>query len=145
MKPAGEAAGTSIGMTTKRTLRRIAAAIIFFAIVAIVFIASENSALGGMRVSAITAAAAAQAMSDDNFYGLYRERTLIVSGVVQSVATVNGDTRIAFQTGTLFKAYCDLGSAASTAKPGDAIRIIAESFTAARLSGGILFNNCVQL
>ena len=132
-------------MNTRRFLRWAAGIIIFIILAAVAFFIGGNSALGKLNIASITADQAAQAMSDDDFYGLYRERTLIVTGVVESVASVNGDTRVTFQTNTLSKTYCDLGTGTTTAKPGDALRVLAEGFTAARLPSGVLLANCVQL
>ena len=132
-------------MTIKRALAVGAGVVLFVIIVGFSFLHGENYALGGMSIASATPAEMAQAMGNDDFWGMWRERTLLVNGTVAGVLQQNGTTQIEFVTNSVLKAYCDLGSASTSIRAGDTIRIAAEGFTAQRLPSGVLLTNCVAL
>jgi hypothetical protein len=109
------------------------------------FIWGGKHALDTLSVAAVTPDQMVQAMSDDNFFGLWRERTLLVSGTVAGVTEQNGDTRIQLTTNSVSKAYCDIGGATTTLTAGDSIRVLAEGERASRIPEGALLAGCTVL
>jgi hypothetical protein len=109
------------------------------------FLLGGNHWLGKLSVATVTPDQIATAMSNDDFWGTYRENTLIVNGSVASVTQQSGDTQIELTTSTIFKVYCDIGSAATSVKSGDPIKILAEAFPAKRLPSGVLLTGCTIL
>ena len=132
-------------MTTKRFIGAVLGLVLLIIVGGASFLFGSNHALGALSVTTATADQIAAAMSDDNFYGLYRERTLLVQGTVAAVTQQGPDTVIQLQTSALFKAYCDIGSASTSLQAGNTASILAEGFTAERLSDGVMLTKCVVL
>ncbi len=124
----------------------VAAVVLVIAVGGVSFLYGENHALNKLSVTTASAPQIASAMESDDFYGSYREKTIVVSGTVASVSTQNNDTRIELQTNSIAKAYCDIGTSSTSVKTGDAIRVLAEGFTAQRINSvDVLLTGCSVL
>ncbi len=110
----------------------------------IFFLWGNKYALDTLRITQVTPDQMLQAMNADNFYGLWRESTLLVSGTVAGISQQNGDTLIQF-TSSISKAYCDIGSATTSLTVGDSIRALAEGEIAKRIPEGIMLVGCKVL
>ena len=129
-----------------RTALYIVLGIVLLALAAgIGFLSGNKQALNALSFESVTPDQMVQAMGDDNFFRLWREKTLIVSGTVADVSTQSGDTRIELTTNSVSKAYCDIGTATTSLKTGDAIRALAEGERAERIPEGVLLLGCTVL
>lgn len=106
----------------------------------------DKHALDHLVITEVTPDEMVQAMSADNFYGLYRESTLLITGIVADVSRQNGETLVQLGTHSSSKAYCDIGTATTTLSAGDSIRALAEGEIANRLpQGGVMLVGCKVL
>ncbi len=120
--------------------------IILLAIVGgVCFLWGDKHALDKLSIVEVTPDQMAQAMSTDDFFGLWRESTLIASGTVAGVTQQNGDTLIELKTDSVSKAYCDIGSTTTSFAAGDSIRILAEGEIANRIPSGVMLVGCKAL
>ncbi len=116
--------------------------IVLIGAVAASYLAGDGHALSLMAITRATPDQIATAMESDNFYGLYRERTLIVAGVVASVQTQGNDTIVEFQTkNSIYKARCSFDTPPAV-QAGDALTVAAEGYTAERQPDGVLLTGC---
>jgi hypothetical protein len=102
----------------------------------------SKSAEQGMSVKRITPQAAAEAMQQDHFYSDNRENTLIVTGLVASIAPQNGHLVVTFKTAGSFKARCQLAANALGVQAGDTVKFLTEGGTAQRQPDGVLLTDC---
>ncbi len=129
----------------RTTFLTVFGAILFATAVAIGFFWGDKHALDTLNIVQVTPDQMAQAMSTDDFYGLWRESTLIASGTVAGVSQKDGDTLIQLTTSSVSKAYCDIGSTTTTLVAGDPIRILAEGEIASRVPSGVMLLGCKVL
>ncbi len=90
----------------------------------------------------VTAEQAARAMQEDHFFSDYRGDTLLVQGTVSSVEQKNGETLIRLGTGLPTDIACDVGTAATTVKAGDAVTARSQASDAQRSPGSVLLKPC---
>lgn len=129
-----------------RTSIYIALGIILLVIAtAIGFFWGDKHALDNLVVVQVTPDQMVQAMGTDDFYGNWRESTLLIAGTVASVTQQNNDTLIQLTTDSVSKAYCDIGSATTSLVVGDPIRAIAEGEIANRIPEGVMLVGCQVL
>jgi hypothetical protein len=129
-------------MKTRSALIGIGVLLLLVIVGGISYLWGGTHVLDKLTIARATPDQLAKAMSDDNFYGNWRESTLVVQGAVADVAQQNGDTVIHFKTSAIFQAYCDIGSATTSAKAGDTITVIAEGLQAERLTTGVELLGC---
>ena len=113
--------------------------------VAVGFFWGDRHALDRLSIVEVTPDQMVQAMGADDFYGLWRESTLIASGTVAGVSQQNGDTLIQLTTSSASKAYCDIGNATTSLVAGNPIRILAEGEVANRVPSGVMLLGCKVL
>ena len=129
-----------------RTIGYIGLVIVLLALATGVgFFWGDKHALDKLTVVQVTPNQMVQAMGTDDFYGNWRESTLLVSGTVAGVTQQNGDTLIQFTTNSVSKAYCDIGSATTSLATGDPVRAIAEGEIANRIPEGVMLVGCKVL
>ena len=129
-----------------RTTVYIALVVILLVIAgAVGFIWGDKHALDNLAVVQVTPDQMVHAMGTDDFFGLWRESTLLVSGTVAGVTQQNGDTLIQLTTSSVSKAYCDIGSATTALAAGDSVRAIAEGEIANRIPQGVMLVGCKVL
>ncbi|MGH7723321.1 MAG: hypothetical protein ACRENL_10925 [Candidatus Dormibacteria bacterium] len=92
----------------------------------------------------MTANAAAKAMSDDDFYSLFGDSTLLVTGSVASSKPTAGGTLVSFATSSAFGAACQVETARVDLKPGTAVTFVTQAEAANREPGSLLLTGCVQ-
>ncbi len=126
----------------RATLFTIVGIVLLALAVATGFFWGEKHALDKLSIVQVTPDQMVQAMSTDDFYGLWRESTLIASGTVAGVSQQDGDTLIQLTTSSVSKAYCDIGSATTSLAAGDPIRILAEGEIASRIPSGVMLLGC---
>jgi len=120
-------------------------------IVALVFVGGvsflwgDKHALDTLDIVEVTPDQMVQAMGADDFFGLWRESTLVASGTVAGVSQQNGDTLIEIKTDSVSKAYCNIGSVTTSFAAGDSIRVLAEGEKANRISSGVVLIGCKVL
>ena len=113
--------------------------------VAVGFFWGNKHALDKLSIVEVTPDQMVQAMGADDFYGLWRESTLVASGTVAGVSKQNGDTLIQLTTSSVSKAYCDIGNATTSLAAGDPIQILAEGEVASRIPSGVMLLGCKVL
>ncbi|MBU6321621.1 MAG: hypothetical protein KGI78_02370 [Patescibacteria group bacterium] len=112
---------------------------------AVGFFWGDKHALDRLGVVDVTPDQMAQAMSADNFYGLWREDTLVASGMVAGVTKQGGDTLIQLETSSVSKVYCDIGTTSTSLAIGANIRVLAEGERANRIPQGVTLVGCTVL
>ncbi len=78
-------------------------------------------------------------MHQDDFWGSYRENTLLVNGIVSSISGI----RIELKTTESYKVTCVLSNSDEALKVGNSVRFATEAFTAERQPDGVLLRDCV--
>lgn len=131
--------------TMRTSLFAVLGIILLILAVAFGFFWGDKHALDNLSIVEVAPDQMVQAMSADNFYGLWRESTLIASGTVAGVTQQNGDTLIQLKTDSVSKAYCDIGTATTSLAAGDPIRILAEGERANRVPQGVVLVGCTVL
>ena len=106
------------------------------------FFLGDKHALEALRVSHVTPGQIAKAMKEDRFFADYRERTLLVTGTIESVTGDVGGVIIRFRTASRFAALCDLRDRSSAVRRGVRLTVIAEGATAERQSAAVMLRNC---
>jgi len=102
----------------------------------------DHYALSNLTVEQATPDELAAAMQNDHFYSDYNEATLVVRGVVASIAGDGPGAVLQFQTQGVYQTRCQLDHYPSTVHPGDTITVVAEGATAERLPTGVLLKGC---
>ncbi len=77
-------------------------------------------------------------MQEDHFYSDYNERTLVIHGVVASLA---GGV-LQFQAQNAFTTRCVFDHDPGTLQPGEPISVVAEGAAAERLPSAVLLRGC---
>ncbi len=108
------------------------------------FLWGDKRALDTLSIVQVTPNQMAEAMSADNFYGLWRERTLVAHGTVAGITQQGSETLIELTTDSVSKVYCDMSST-TTLAAGDSVRVVAEGERANRMPSGVLLTGCVVL
>ena len=106
------------------------------------FFLGDEHALEALRVSHVTPSQIAKAMKEDRFFADYRERTLLVTGTIESVTGDSGGVIVRFRTVSRFAALCDLRDRGSAVRRGVRLTVIAEGATAERQSAAVMLRNC---
>ncbi len=102
----------------------------------------DHYALSNLSVRQVTPDELAAAMQNDRFYSDYNEATLVVRGVVASLAGDGGGAVLQFQTQGAYQTHCQFDQYPSAIHPGDTITVVTEGATADRLSTGVLLKGC---
>ena len=129
----------------RTTLLTILGVILLVLAVAAGFFWGDKHALDTLSIVEVTPDQMIRAMSADDFYGFWRESTLIAAGTVAGVSQQNGDTLIQLTTSSMSKAYCDIGNATTSLAAGAPIRILAEGEKASRMPSGVMLLGCKVL
>ena len=125
------------------TVVMVTVAIIGVVIVAgVCFLLGRNHALDRLSFNSITATQAATAMRQDNFYGLYGENILTVTGVVATLQTSGGSEQATFTSSDSYMAMCQFDSTPSL-KAGQTISVQTIGGQAERKPTGVLLRHCV--
>lgn len=103
----------------------------------------ESHALGALTVRHATPDELGTAMNADQFYSNYREDSLVVAGPVTSVATTGSRSTLTFTTHGAFGTQCQLPQGQPTIHAGDVITVVAEGYSAQRLSWAVLLTSCM--
>ena len=106
------------------------------------FFLGFKHALEALQVTHVTPGQIATAMEEDRFFADYRERTLLVTGTVESVTGDAGGEVVRFRAASRFAALCDLRDRTSEVRRGLRITVVAEGATAERQSAAVMLRNC---
>jgi hypothetical protein len=109
------------------------------------FFLGERMALNSLSIVEATPDQLAAAMRNDHFYADYNEHTLLVHGLVASVASGGGGGELQFQTKGAFTTSCAFDQYPGTVHAGDTIVVVAEGATAERLTSGVRLKECQLL
>jgi hypothetical protein len=126
----------------RRLLRFVALVLVLACVGGISFFLGHKHALEALRVRHVTPGQIAKAMEEDRFFADYRERTLLVTGTVESVTGDVGGEVVRFRTASRFAALCDLRDRTSAVRRGLPLTVIAEGATAQRQSAAVMLRNC---
>ncbi len=103
----------------------------------------DKHGVESMTFKTATPTELADAMKNDNFYSIYRENTLIVSGVIASLSQQGNDLVLGFKTSSSYNAYCNLGSATTSLHVGDTTTVMSEAARAERQPGAVMLTGCM--
>jgi hypothetical protein len=128
-----------------RVLIVIGALCVLAAVAGIAFFSGNRYALANLTIQDATPDQLAAAMQNDQFYSDYNEDTLVVRGLVASLAGDGSGAVLQFQTQSAFTTRCQFDQYPATVHPGDTISVIAEGATAQRLTSAVLLRGCSLL
>lgn len=126
----------------RTTLFTITGIILLAFAVGIGFLWGNKHALDRLTIVQVTPDQVVQAMGNDDFFGLWRESTLVIPGTVAGITKQSGDTLIQLKANSVSKAYCDIGSATTSLIVGSPVRVIAEGEIANRIPEGVMLAGC---
>lgn len=130
-------------MKHKKIVMILAAATAFLLVAGISYLLGDAHAVQHMSIKHISAGQAATAMKQDDFYGKYRQNTLIVKGYVQTVKQSGRTYTAVFKTDSSFGASCALGTSAQGVRGGQYATLMTEGGPAQRQPNGVLLVGCV--
>ena len=123
----------------------LAVAIILVAICcAAAYLVGLTTGRASRTIKTVTAETAAKSMFNDDFYSLYADSTLLVTGSVASVQQTGEATLVNFVTGSGFGATCQVDTAHFDSKPGTVVTFVTQAEASIRQPDGILLTGCVQ-
>jgi hypothetical protein len=112
----------------------------------VMFLLGDSHGVQTMQVTRITPTQAARAMEQDDFFGSYRERVLIVSGTVADVSQSGGADIVTFVTSTpSYHAYCRMAAGSMAPMVGQALTVVTMGGPASRVPDGVLMVDCTAL
>lgn len=111
----------------------------------IAFFLGDRYALANLTVRETTPDQLAAAMQIDQFYSDYNEDTLVVRGLVASLAADGGGAVLQFQTRGAFTTRCQFDQYPAAVHPGDTISVMTQGASAERLTSAVLLKGCSLL
>lgn len=130
--------------------KRWFAPVAFIAVFAFIAICCAATYLIGLStgralrpITRVTAAAAARAMADDDFYSSFGDSTLLVTGSVASSTKTAEGTLVSFDTGSSFGASCEVATSQAKFTPGMTVTFVTQAEAANRDAAGVTLTGCV--
>lgn len=132
-------------MSRVRVLIVIGALCVLAGVGGIAFLLGDRYALANLTVLETTPDQLAAAMQNDHFYSDYNEDTLVVHGLVASMAGDGSGAVLQFQAQSAFTTRCQFDQYPATVHPGDTLSVVTEGATAERLTSAVLLRGCSLL
>ncbi len=121
----------------------VAVVIFIAACSAATYLLGLSTGRASRAIKLVTASDAGVAMASDDFYSLYGDSTLLVTGRVASVRSTADGTIVNFATTSRFGASCELRATGYTFSPGARVTLVTQADAARRDPSSVFLSDCV--